>query len=56
MLPSAGGFAISSDGYFCLMCSPMYLLYVVVQDFVQKALFSECRQLEVGDVTMYDKG
>ena len=55
----------SKWAYFCIqpsfnfisqMYSPIYLLYRVIQDFVQKALFSEIRQLQVGWVTMYDKG
>ena len=33
-----------------------YVYYCVIPDFVQKALLSEKRQLEVGGVTMYDKG
>ena len=39
-----------------LMCSSICLLYHVIQDFMQKALFFRYRQLKVGGVTMYDKG
>ena len=34
-----------SSDYFCLMGSPICLLYLVMQDFVQKALFSEIRAI-----------
>ena len=40
----------------CLMSSSVCLLYYVIQDFVQKALFFRYRQLEVGGITTYDKG
>ena len=33
---------------FCLMCSPIYLLYRVIQDVVQKALFSEIQAIRSG--------
>ena len=41
---------------FCLMCVPMFLRFRVIQDFVQKAIFSE-KQLVVGGLTMVsDRG
>ena len=48
-----------SSNFICLMFSPICLLNRLIQEFVQKALFSEIqryRQLEVGGVTTYDNG
>ena len=33
---------------FCLMCNPICLLYLVIQDFVQKDLFSEIHAIRSG--------
>ena len=41
---------------FCLICSPICLLYRVIQDFVQKAQLSEIQTIKSEWVTMYDKG
>ena len=38
------------------MYSTICLLRHVIQDFVQKAVFSEIQAISVGGVTMYDKG
>ena len=34
--------------YFCLMCRPTCLHYIVIQDFVQKALFSNILEIKSG--------
>ena len=56
---------MSKWAYFCiqprnnfiyLMYSAICLLYRVIQDFMQKALFLIYRQLEVDRVALYDKG
>ena len=48
-----------SSIFICLMHSPVCLLCLVIQDFVQKALFSEIQANRCGwgnyVVTMYDK-
>ena len=35
--------------FFCLMCSPVCLLYLVMQDFKQQALFSEIQEIRWGN-------
>ena len=48
-------FCIQPSSIFCLMCSPICLLYLVIQDSLQKALVSVIQTiLDVGGVTMDD--
>ena len=49
-------FCIQPSSIFCLMYSPICLLYHFIQDFAQKALLSEIQTIRRGGVTMYDKG
>ena len=46
--------AYNQDPIFWLLCSPIRLLYHVIQDFVQK--FLRYRQKEFVGVTLYDRG
>ena len=39
---------ITKFQFFYLMCSPICLLYRVIQDLVQKALFSEIQVIRSG--------
>ena len=42
-----GLFLHTTKFHFCLMCSPICLLYHI-QDFVQKTLFSEIQAVKCG--------
>ena len=51
-----GPFLHTTKLLFCLICSPICLLYHVIKNFVQKALFPEILAVISGwGVTMYDK-
>ena len=47
-LGGGGCFCTQPSSNFCLMYSPICLLYCVIQDFAQKVLFSEIKAIRSG--------
>ena len=48
MIPRLTYFWVQPSVIFCRMCSPICLLYLVIHDFVQKALFPKIQVIRCG--------